>query len=95
MVMALFRGMFRPDPQYSVISVREIKYTRLEYRTRLNRLHTLYPHLALAFLRSSHSVTLYPEQENYQGTSDKLHVPQADPSVIGMHNSTSGETGKK
>jgi hypothetical protein len=28
-------------PQYSAVSVREAKYTRLRYRTRLSRLHTL------------------------------------------------------
>jgi hypothetical protein len=49
----------------------------------------------LASLRSSHSATVYLEQENNQGTSDKPHVPQADPPVIGLHNSTKGETGKK
>jgi hypothetical protein len=54
MVMAFFRGMCRPDPQYSTVSVREAKYTCLGYRTRLSRLHTLDPHLALAFSRTSH-----------------------------------------
>jgi hypothetical protein len=43
MVMALFRGMRHPDPQYSAINVREAKYTRLGYKTRLSRLHTLDP----------------------------------------------------
>jgi hypothetical protein len=43
MVMALFRGIRCLDPQYSVVSVREAKYTRLGYRTRLRRLHTLDP----------------------------------------------------
>jgi hypothetical protein len=43
MVMALFRGMRRPDPKYSAVSVREAKYTRLGYMTRLSRLHTLGP----------------------------------------------------
>jgi hypothetical protein len=37
----LFRGMRRSDPQYLVVSVREVKYTRLGYKTRLSRLHTL------------------------------------------------------
>jgi hypothetical protein len=61
MVMALFRGMRCLEPQYSTVSVREAKYTRLGYKTRLSRLYTMNPHLALAFLRSSHSVTLDPE----------------------------------
>jgi hypothetical protein len=43
MVMALFRGMCHPDSQYSAVSVREAKYTRLGYRTRLSRLHTMDP----------------------------------------------------
>jgi hypothetical protein len=43
MIMSLFRGMHHSDPQYSDVSVREIKYTRLGYRTRLSRLHTLDP----------------------------------------------------
>jgi type IV secretory pathway TrbD component len=43
MVMALFRAMFRSDPQYLAVSVREAKYTCLGYRTKLSRLHTLDP----------------------------------------------------
>jgi hypothetical protein len=43
MIMALFRGMRCPDPQYLAVNVRETKYTRLEYMTRLSRLHTLDP----------------------------------------------------
>jgi hypothetical protein len=43
MVMALFRGMYRPDPQYSALNVREAKHTRLGYMIRLSRLHTLDP----------------------------------------------------
>jgi hypothetical protein len=43
MVMNLFRGMRRPDPQYSTVSVMEAKYTRLGYMTRLSRMHTLDP----------------------------------------------------
>jgi hypothetical protein len=39
--MTLFRGMHRPDPQYSTVSVREAKYTHLGYMIRLSRLHTL------------------------------------------------------
>jgi hypothetical protein len=61
MAMALFRSMRRLDPQYSAVSVMKAKYTRLGYMIRLSRLHTLNPHLALAFLRSSHSITLDPK----------------------------------
>jgi hypothetical protein len=49
MVMVLFGGMCRPDPQYSVVSVREAKYTCLGYRTRLSRLHTLDPPFSISF----------------------------------------------
>jgi hypothetical protein len=55
--MVLLRGMRHPDPHYLAASVRETKCTRLGYGTRLSRLHTLDPPLALAFLRSSHSAT--------------------------------------
>jgi hypothetical protein len=74
-------------PVLSCDSVREAKYTHLGYGTRLSRLYTLDPLLALAFLRSSHSATLDPEQENNQRTPDKSQVPQADPSATGLHNS--------
>jgi hypothetical protein len=47
--MTLFRGMRRSDPQYSVVSVREVKYTRLGYRTRLSRLHILEPPFSISF----------------------------------------------
>jgi hypothetical protein len=70
MVVALFRGMHRPDPPYSAVSVRGANYRRLGYRTRLSRLPTLNPHLALAFLGGSHSATLDPKKENNQGTPD-------------------------
>jgi hypothetical protein len=63
MVMVLLWGMRRPDPQYLATSVREVKCTRLGYGTRLSRLHTLDPPLALAFSRSSHSATTDSEQE--------------------------------
>jgi hypothetical protein len=49
MVMALFRGMCRPDPQYSVVNVREARYTHLGYMTRLSRLHTLDPSFSIRF----------------------------------------------
>jgi hypothetical protein len=70
MIMALFRGMHRLDPHYSVVSVREAKYTRLGYRTRLSKLHTLYPPFSISFSRSSHSAILDPQQENNQGIPD-------------------------
>jgi hypothetical protein len=47
--MALFRGMYRLDSQYSVISVREAKYTQLGCRTGLSRLHTLDPPFSISF----------------------------------------------
>jgi hypothetical protein len=45
------------------------------------------PLLVLAFLRSSHSVTLDLEQENNQKILHKSQVPQADPHATGLHNS--------
>jgi hypothetical protein len=74
-------------PILSCDNVREAKYTRLGYGIRLSRLYTLDPPLALAFLRSSHSSTPDPEQENNQRTPDKSQVPQADPPAIELHNS--------
>jgi hypothetical protein len=55
--MDLLRVVCHPDPWYLADSIRKTKYTRLEYGTRLSRLHTLDPTLALAFLRGSHSAT--------------------------------------
>jgi hypothetical protein len=49
MVMALFRGMRCPDPRYTTVSVRVAKYTRLGYRIRLSRLHTLDPPFSISF----------------------------------------------
>jgi hypothetical protein len=83
MFVALFKGMCRLSPQYLAASVREAKCTRLGYRTKLSRLYTLDPLLALAFPGSSHSGTRDPGQENNQGTPDKSQVPQADPLAIG------------
>jgi hypothetical protein len=84
--MVLLWGMRRPDPQYLAASVRVAKYTRLEYGTRLSKLHTLDPLLALAFLMSSHSTTADSGQENNQETPDKLQVPQTDSPVTGLYN---------
>jgi hypothetical protein len=84
--MDLFRGMCHPDPQYLAVNVKEAKCTCLGYETRLIRLHTLDRQLGLAFLRSSHSATADPKEENNQGTPDKPQVPQVVPPVIGLHN---------
>jgi hypothetical protein len=74
MVMFLLKDACRSDPQYLAASVRDVKCTRLGYRTRLSRLHTLDPPppLALAFPRSGHSATANSEHENKQETPDKL-----------------------
>jgi hypothetical protein len=61
MVMALFRGMYNPDPQYSDVSIREAKYTHLGYRTRLIRLHTLDPPFSISFSEERPFSTLDPE----------------------------------
>jgi hypothetical protein len=66
MIMDLLRAVCRLDPQYSADSFREAKCTCLGYGTRLSRLHTLDPPLALAFPRSSHSTTRNPRQKNNQ-----------------------------
>jgi hypothetical protein len=47
-----------------VVSVKKVKYAHLGYMIILSRLHTLHPYLVLVFLRSDHSATLDPEQEN-------------------------------
>jgi hypothetical protein len=44
MVIDLLRVVRRLDPQYSADSFREAKCTRLEYETRLSRLHILDPY---------------------------------------------------
>jgi hypothetical protein len=49
MVMALFTGMHRWDLKYSAVSVRETKYARLWYRTRLSMMHTLKPSFNISF----------------------------------------------
>jgi hypothetical protein len=49
MVMTLFEDMCRPDPQYSTVSVREAKYTRLEYKIKLSRLHTVDSLFSISF----------------------------------------------
>jgi hypothetical protein len=68
MVMNLLRVVCRPDPQYSADSFRKAKCTRLGYGTRLSRLHTLDPPLALAFPMGGHSATRDPRQKNKQVT---------------------------
>jgi hypothetical protein len=74
-------------PVLSCDSVREAKCTSLGYETRLSRLYTLDPLLALAFLRSSHSAIPDLKQEKNQRTPDKSYVPQVDPLTTGLHNS--------
>jgi hypothetical protein len=59
--MTLFRGMCRPDPKYSAVSVRKVECARLGYRTRLSRLHVSNPPLAIAFPRGDHLTTPDPE----------------------------------
>jgi hypothetical protein len=71
--MALFRGMCYSGPLVlSCDSVREAKCTRLGYETKLSRLYTLNPPLAVAFSRSSH--LLIPDHKQ-------------DPPVTGLNNS--------
>jgi hypothetical protein len=48
MVIPLVRGAHRLDPQYLAASVRKVKCIRLGYGTRLSRLCTLDPHLAIS-----------------------------------------------
>jgi hypothetical protein len=72
MVMALFMGMCRSDPQYSAVNGREAKYTRLGYMTRLSRLHTLDPPFSISFSEEQSFSTPDPKQENNQGTPDKV-----------------------
>jgi hypothetical protein len=87
MVMALFRGMHHPNPQYSAVSVRDAKYTFLGYRNRLSRLHTLYHPFSISFSEEHSFGNIRPEQENNQGTPDKSRVHQADLPMIGLHDS--------
>jgi hypothetical protein len=86
MVMGLLRGVHRPEPQYLVGSVREAKHTCLGYGTKISRLHTPDPPLALAFPRDSHLATRDPKQENNQGIPGRSQVPQADLPVTRLHN---------
>jgi hypothetical protein len=78
--MDLLRVVRRPEPQYSADSFREAKCTRLGYATRLSRLHTLDPPLALGFSRGSHSAT---------------QVPQAGLSAKRLHNSNKKQDREK
>jgi hypothetical protein len=52
MVMALLRGMRHSDHQYSAISVREAKYTRFGYMTKL---HTLDLSFSISFFEKKKS----------------------------------------
>jgi hypothetical protein len=60
--------MCRSDAQYFVVSIREVKYTRLWYTTRLSRLHTLNPPFSISFSVGQPFGNIGPEQENNQGT---------------------------
>jgi hypothetical protein len=64
MIMTLIRGMHRLDPHYSAVNIRETKYTRLGYRTRLNRLHTLDLPFSISFSKEQSFGNIRPEQEN-------------------------------
>jgi hypothetical protein len=80
MVMDLLRVVRRSDPQYLADSFREAKCTRLGYESRLSKLHTLDPPLALAFPRGSHSATWDPRQKNNQVTQvGRRYLKQARP----------------
>jgi hypothetical protein len=48
MVMVLLRGMRHPDPKYLAATVMEAKCIRLEYGTRLSRLHNLDPPVSIS-----------------------------------------------
>jgi hypothetical protein len=67
MVMVLFRGMCHSDPQYSAVCVREAKYTRLGYKTRLSRLHTLDPLFSITFFKEQHSAHRTPSKKITKG----------------------------
>jgi hypothetical protein len=54
--------------------------------TRLSRLHTSDPPLAIAFPRGGHLATWDLKQKNNQGIPNRSHVPQTDPLAIRLHN---------
>jgi hypothetical protein len=60
MVMVLFGGMCCPDPPYTAANVREVRCTRLGYRTRLSRLHTLDPPISIGFFEEQPSSNIGP-----------------------------------
>jgi hypothetical protein len=82
------------EPQYLTGSVEEVKCACLGHETRLSRLLTLDPPLALAFLRGNHLAAPEPKQENNQGL-DWSQVPQADTPVPGLHNSNQRQDRRK
>jgi hypothetical protein len=51
MVLALFRGMHHLNPQYSTVNAKEAKYTLLEYKTKLKRMHTLDSPFSISFFK--------------------------------------------
>jgi hypothetical protein len=93
--MALFRGMWHLDPKYSVVSVREAKYTCLGYKTRLSRLHTLDPHLVLAFPRSGHSAHRTPSKKITKRPQISHRYLKQTCLRQDCTTQTRGETGKK
>jgi hypothetical protein len=93
MVMTLFRGMCYPGPQYSVAIALGMHMLRV--RNQAKQIVHSGPLLVLAFSRSSHSAIPDPEQENNQMTPDKSQVPQADPSMTGLHNSNQRQDREK
>jgi hypothetical protein len=85
MVVILFRGMHRLGHQYLAISVREVRCTRLGYGTRLSKLHTLDPPLAIAVLRGIQQHRI-PIKRITTGPPYRVQVPQADLPATGLHN---------
>jgi hypothetical protein len=84
---SLVQSLRHPGPQYLAIGIRKAKCARLGYETRLSRLYTLDPPLALAFLKGSHSTTLAFEQESSHGMPDRSQVHQLDLlAAPGLHN---------
>jgi hypothetical protein len=49
----LIQGHALSRPQYSAVSVREAKYTRLEYMIRISMLYTLDPQFRISFFRGA------------------------------------------
>jgi hypothetical protein len=67
MVMPLFRGMCRPDPQYSAVNVREVKYRHWGEMTKLSMLHTLDPPFNISFFEERPFSTPNPSKKITKG----------------------------